>query len=144
MALTMSHTTKAGVTHPNSYWLISDVDIFKKFVNSEDMLRRSLDLAEGEQPEIQCPQKDRQAGYYLHLTVIGWASETARSDGDAPIAAVYRYPTKHPTHETMMDTYDIVEMDGVTWDTSSSDTMYAQAYAHLKTLDFFDGATDVD
>ena len=142
MALTMSHTTKADVTHPNSYWLISDVDIFKKFVNSEDMLRRSLDLAEGEQPEIQCPARDREAGYFLHLTIIGWANAEARANGDAPIAAVYRYPTKHPTHETMMDTYEIHDLDQMNWDTSSSDTMYAQAYSYLKTLDFFDGATD--
>jgi hypothetical protein len=106
------------------------------------MLRASLNLEDGEQPEIQAPARDREAGYFLHLTVIGWASETARSDGDAPIAAVYRYPTKHPTHETVMDTYEIVDMDGFKWDTSSSDTMYAQAYAHLKTLDFFSGAED--
>jgi hypothetical protein len=142
MALTMSHTTKAGVTHANSYWLISDIDIFKKFQNTPDMLRASLNLEDGEQPEIQAPARDREAGYFLHLTVIGWASETARSDGDAPIAAVYRYPTKHPTHETVMDTYEIVDMDGFKWDTSLSDTMYAQAYAHLKTLDFFSGAVD--
>ncbi len=144
MALTISHTTKAGVTHPNSYWLISDVDIFKKFVDSEDMLRKSLDLADNEQPEIQCPQKDRQAGYYLHLTVVGWASAEARANFNAPIAALYRYPTKHPTHVTVMDTHEIYDLDGVHWDTSLSTTIYEQAYAHLKTLDFFSGATDVD
>lgn len=142
MALTMSHTTKAGVTHASSYWLISDIDIFKKFHNSTDMLRQSLNLADDEQPEIQAPARDREAGYFLHLTVIGWESATARSNGDAPIAAVYRYPTKHPTHETVMDTYEIHDLDQMKWDTSSSDTMYAQAYAYLKTLDFFSSAED--
>ena len=44
MALKMSYTDKRDDTHANSYWVISDMDVFKKLHTSEDMLRASLNL----------------------------------------------------------------------------------------------------
>jgi len=143
MALQMSYTNGAGDTYAESYWIVSDIDMFKKLHISEDMLRRSLNLSEGEQPEMAAPARDTTPGYYLHLTVLGFKSAADRAAGGKPICICHRYPTKHPTWFHAMDVKDMNELDDIVWNISSTENMMSVAYAHLKTLDFWSEATDV-
>lgn len=144
MALQMSYTANNGEKFEESYWVVSDIDIFKKLHTSEDMMRKSLDLKEGESPEIKAPARDTTPGYYLHLTVLGFKSAADREAGGGPICICHRYPTKHPTWFQYMDRKDMNELDDIVWDMSSNANMLTTAYAHLKTLDFWSSATDVN
>ena len=58
MALKVSYTDRAGVTHANSYWVISDIKMFKKLNDTEDLMRKSLNLADGEDTHIKAPVVD--------------------------------------------------------------------------------------
>lgn len=142
MALKMSYTDKRGDTHANSYWAISDMDVFKKLHTSEDMMRKSLNLADGEQADIKAADKDTTPGYYVHITVCGFKSKAERDAGKPPIAIAFAVPTKHPTWFCYMDEHLIHELDDMPWDISSQANMLISAYAHLKTIDFFSDATD--
>ena len=142
MALTMSYTTNAGTTHANSYWVITDIDMFKKLQNSTDLMRQSLGLADDERPEVAAPARDTTTGYYLHITVCGWKTATSRSNGDKPIAIVYRYPTKHPTWFYVMDEHVENALGDCEWDLSSETNMLNAAYTFLKTTNFFSNASD--
>lgn len=144
MALQMSYTDDAGNVHENSYWVISDIDIFKKLHNTEDMLRKSLDLKDGERPEQKAPKKDTTKGYFCHITVCGFKSSEDRDNNGKPIAVCYYYPTKHPTWFHHTDKKEIRELDHFEWDTNSNDSMYQQMYAYLKTLDFWSEAVDAN
>lgn len=144
MALQMSYTDERGDTHSNSYWCISDMDIFKKLHTSPDMMRESLGLADGEQPEMTARVKDTTPGYYVHLTVCGFKTKAERDSGKPPIAIAYAVPTKHPTWFCYMDNIAINELDDMPWDISSEANMLVSGYAYLKTLDFWSEATDVN
>lgn len=144
MALQMSYTDDAGNVHQNSYWVISDIDIFKKLHNTEDLLRKSLNLSEGESPEIKAENKLIKKGYYCHITICGFKSAEDRDNNGKPIAICYNYPTKHSTWFHAIDRKEIRQLDHFEWDVNSTDTMYQQIYAYLKTLDFWSEAVDVD
>lgn len=138
----MSYTDTRGETHANSYWAISDIDMFKKLHTTEDMMRKSLDLADGVDTHIKAPSKDTTPGYYMHITVCGFKSKAERDAGEKPIAICFDHPTKHPTWFAYMDEIYIHELDAALFDASSSDSLLVQGYAHLKTLDFWKDATD--
>ena len=142
MALKVSYTDRAGVTHANSYWVISDIKMFKKLNNTEDMMRKSLNLADGEDTHIKGKDKDIKPGYYVHITVCGFKSKAEREAGKPPIAIAFNHPTKHPTWFCYMDEHSIDELDDMPWDISSQANMLISAYEYLKTLDFFKDATD--
>jgi len=142
MALKMNYTDKRGDTHTDSYWAISDMDVFKKLHTSEDMMRKSLDLADGEDTHIKAADKDITPGYYVHFTVCGFKSKAERDAGKPPIAIAFAVPTKHPTWFCYMDEHLIHELDDMKWDISSQANMLISGYAHLKTIDFFKDATD--
>ena len=124
------------------YYLDRLWDVFKKLHTSEDMMRKSLDLADGEQTDIKASDKDTTPGYYVHITVCGFKSKAERDAGKPPIAIAFAVPTKHPTWFVYMDEHLIHELDDMPWDISSQSNMLISAYAHLKTIDFFKDATD--
>ena len=142
MALKMNYTDKRGDTHADSYWAISDMDVFKKLHTTEDMMRKSLNLADGEDTHIKAAAKDTTPGYYVHITVCGFKSKAERDAGKPPIAIAFAVPTKHPSWFCYMDEVYINELDDMPWDISSQANMLISAYAHLKTLDFWKDATD--
>tara|TARA_X000000950_G_scaffold282175_1_gene380508 strand:+ start:471 stop:908 length:438 start_codon:yes stop_codon:yes gene_type:complete len=143
MALKMSYTDKRDDTHANSYWVISDMDVFKKLYTSEDMLRASLNLTDDDdQPEVKAAAKDTTPGYYVHFTVCGFKSKAERDAGKPPIAIAFAQPTKHPTWFCYIDEHQVNELDDMPWDISSEANMLAAGYAFLKTIDFFKDATD--
>ena len=144
MALQMSYTNGAGDTYPESYWVVSDIDMFKKLHTSPDALRASLNLEEGERPEMAAPARDTTPGYYLHLTVLGFKSASDRAAGGLPICICFRYPTKHPTWFHAVDRKHITELDDILWDISSTENMIGAAYSHLKSLDFWSTASDAN
>ena len=138
----MSYTNEIGDVYPESYWVVSDIDMFKKLHTSPDQLRASLNLEEGQSPEVTAPARDTTPGYYLHLTVLGFKSAADRAAGGYPISICYRYPTKHPTWFHAADRKEMHELDDILWDISSTENMMSVAYAHLKTLDFWSEAVD--
>ena len=149
MALKMNYTDRAGVSHPNSYWAISDIKMFKKLNNTEDLLRKSLDLADGEDTHIKAADVDVKKGYYLNLTVMGWSTEADRTAGKPPMTVAYRYPTEHQPWGTFGIQHHMEEGTAFShemvapFDPSSSDNMLKQAYDYLKTIDLFKDATEV-
>ena len=149
MALKVSYTDRAGVTHANSYWVISDIKMFKKLNNTEDLLRKSLNLADGVDTHIKAPDIDIKKGYYLSLTVMGWSTKADRDAGKPPMGMSFRYPSEHMAWGTagIHHTYEEGTKDSnsflAPFDPSSSDNMLKQAYDYLKTLDQFKDATEV-
>tara|TARA_B100000287_G_scaffold144533_1_gene136397 strand:+ start:1180 stop:1629 length:450 start_codon:yes stop_codon:yes gene_type:complete len=149
MALKVSYKDRADVTHANSYWVITDIKMFKKLNNTEDLLRKSLNLADGVDTHIKAPDIDIKKGYYLSLTVMGWSTKADRDAGKPPMGMSFRYPSEHMAWGTagIHHTYEEGTKDSnsflAPFDPSSSDNMLKQAYDYLKTLDQFKDATEV-
>ena len=123
--------------------------MFKKLNDTEDLMRKSLNLADGEDTHIKAPDGDIKKGYYLSLTIMGWSVEADRTAGKPPMSIAYRYPTEHQPWGTFGIQHHAEEGTSMAhelvapFDPSSSDNMLKQAYDYLKTLDMFKDATEV-
>lgn len=131
MALIKEFELNTGLEAPNAYHIITKVDTVKRPSDDQDPA--------GARP-ANAPDYVWKAGYYGKISVSIYASKSARESGKAPIAARCVYPTDAPalfvgpiiTDQHLNFTIDI---------TSEKNTL-EQAYAHLKTLAAYDGATE--
>lgn len=85
-----------------------------------------------------------RAGYVGRITLEVYASREARDEGKTPIGAIGVNPTDvmHPDLKTVCTPgKDFKVLFFI--DPNSSDSIFTQAYNHLKTTEYYNGATEV-
>jgi hypothetical protein len=131
MALVKAYELKNGLTAPNASHIITKVDTVKR--PSDD-----IDPA-GARPE-NAPDYAWKAGWYGRIAVAIYLDKAARDAGKPPIAAISVNPTDAPSlFEGERSTDQNLNF---TINVTSSDSILDQAYAHLKTLSKWQGATE--
>ena len=133
MALVKSYTMQNGITCDNAYHIVNSVQQWKRAVDDPD--------PDNMRPE-NSPDHAWRAGTYGRISVVVYASQEARNNGNAAIACYARYPTEAPGG-SFMGEVNILEVEDLcfTIDLSSSDSVTQQAYNHLLTLPTWNGAT---
>lgn len=130
MALQISYTDKEGDIHNNSYWVISDVKIFKRFVDNPLTPIADEDISD----------HVRYAGYYGEITVAGWRTKADRDNGKS---ARFIHSI-HPTGWWPPTTYhEITTSESYRFTLDPDQPLYDQAYIHLKTLPLFANAVEL-
>lgn len=137
MGLQVSYTDKAGDVWEESYWVVSDFKLDKKFHSTPDP---AIAIAPG---GPSAPNWVTTPGYYARLVVQGWTTKASRDAGNNARFIQSVYPTDFTspdnTYYEYTDSYDY----RMEFDMDSSDNLITQAYNHILTLDIFDGATQV-
>ena len=128
-----------GVVVDNAYHVVVNVRTEK----------RLLDIAAPPDPSREDgltdanrgPDVNWRAGYIGWIAILVYASQTARQNGNQVIGAFGNSPTEAGVNGLYTDgtASDIKFMI----DTSSSDSILTQAYNHLKSTDYYTGATEV-
>jgi hypothetical protein len=131
MALIKQFELNTGFEAPNAYHIITKVDTIKRPFDDQDPA--------GARPD-NAPDHVWKAGYYGKISVSIYASKSAREAGKAPIAARCVYPTDAPALFVGPVTTD--QRLNFTININSEKNTLEQAYAHLKTLDVYAGATE--
>lgn len=131
MALIKAYETRSGIEAPNAYHVIHKVDTFKRMVDDED--------PGGARP-VNSPDFAWKAGYYGRISVVIYASKTAREAGKAPIAVRAVYPTDAPGLFQGEITTDSLLNFNI--DINSPKSVVEQAYDHLLTLEHYEGAVN--
>lgn len=130
MALQISYTDKDGDIHNNSYWVISDIKIFKRLV---DNLMTPI-------ADEDMPDHVKLAGYYGEITIYGWKTKAERDNGKG---ARFVH-SLHPTGWWPPENYHEVSTNESYRFTLDPDLpLYEQAYAHLKSLPMFENAIEI-
>ena len=144
MALKMKYKDQWGNTNDNAYWVITDMDVFKKLNTTEDKYKASF-THKVEGIEAEGKKRDWQKGYYVHATVSCFKDRAARDANTPPLAIVahesskwYSWDQAHPAYIQDQNLNDLV------WDTTASDGILKQLYDQLKKLDLFKDAVDAD
>jgi hypothetical protein len=129
MALQMNYVDKEGDTHPNSYWVISDVKIFKRLV---DNLKSPI-------AQEKLPDYIKWAGYYGEITIFGWRTKTERDNGKGARFVHSLNPTGWQPPENY---HEITTSPEYRFTIDLNKNIYTSAYAYLKTLYVFKDAVD--
>lgn len=130
MGLQISYTDKEGDIHPNSYWVISDIKIFKRLVDNKITPIAEEDMAD----------HVKLAGYYGEITIFGWRS---KSDRDIGKGARFVHSI-HPTGWWPPENYHEVTTKEIYRFTIDPDQpLYTQGYQHLKSLPMFENCTEI-
>jgi len=126
MALIKSYELQNGLECPEAYHVIHEVKTNKRVVDDAD--------PGGVRPE-NSPPHAWQAGYYGRVSVVVYASKSAREAGKQPIAAYAQYPTEVPggNFQGEVNIMQVEDMN-FTIDLSSTKSIVEQAYDHLLTL----------
>lgn len=129
MALQISYTDREGDIHANSYWVISDVKIFKRLVDNKITPIAEEDMAD----------HVKLAGYYGEITIYGWKS---KADRDAGKGARFVHSLR-PTGWWPPENYhEVTTKEEYRFTLNPDNPLYEQAYAHLKTLSMFENAIE--
>lgn len=132
MALVKSYTMQNGITCDNAYHIVNQVQQWKRAVDDPD--------PDGMRPD-NSPDHAWRAGTYGRISVVVYATEAARTNGNAAIACYARYPTEAPGG-SFQGEVNILESEDLcfTIDLDSADSVTQQAYTHLLTLPTWSGA----
>jgi hypothetical protein len=130
MALQLSYVDKEGDVHPNSYWVISDIKIFKRLVDNNRTPIAHEDL----------PDHIKLAGYYGEITVFGWRTKAERDAGKGARFVHSVNPTGWWPPENY---HEVTTKEDYRFTIDLDQDLYTLAYDHLKTLDLFKDAESV-
>lgn len=131
MALIREYQLRNGLQAPNAYHVVVKVDTLKRVSDDPD--------PGGARP-VDAPDYIWKAGYYGRICVAIYASKEARTAGYEPIGMKSVYPTGTPYgFNGIVDTSENMNF---TIDLSSPLNEVEQAYAHLKTLDYYRDAIE--
>jgi len=128
-----------GVVVDNAYHLITNVKTEKRLqdIAPPPDSSREDGLTDGDRgPEVYW-----RAGYIGWISILVYASQEARQNGKQAIGAFGNSPTEVGVNGLYTDgtSFDIKFMI----DPDSSDSILTQAYNHLKSTDYYTGATEV-
>jgi hypothetical protein len=138
MGLQVNYTDKSGKEWVNSYWVISNFNLCKKFHTTPDHAIDIVPNAEKAPAWITTP------GYHSRLVVMGWETKESRERGDNPRFINSVYPTDFVTPDNSY--YETVEdhQYRVEFDMNSSENFITQAYNYVaNNIDTFKGSTIV-
>jgi hypothetical protein len=131
MALIREYQLKNGLSAPNAYHVVVKVDTLKRVSDDPD--------PGGARP-VNAPNYIWKAGYYGRACVAIYASKEAREAGYEPIGMKSVYPTGTPYgFAGSVDTSDDMNFE---IDLASPLNEVEQAYAHIKTLPYYQDAVE--
>lgn len=132
MALIKEYILNNGLSAPNAYHVVVKVDTLKRVSDDPD--------PGGARP-VNAPNFIWKAGYYGRICVAIYASKQARESGCQPIGMKSVYPTGTPYGFDGGYVESCAEYN-FEIDLNSPLNEVEQAYAHLKTLDYYQDATE--
>jgi hypothetical protein len=127
-----------GVTVDNAYHVIVNIKTEKRLQEIDPPPDSSTEngLTAGDRgPEVYW-----RAGYIGWISILVYASEEARQSGKEAIGAFGNSPTEVGVNGLFTD--DSVDIKFMI-DPDSSDSIITQAYNHLKSTEYYSGATEV-
>lgn len=130
MGLQISHTDKEGETYPESYWVVSNVKIEKKFHDSGQMPIANEFIADWV----------KYAGTYGIISIMGWKTKADRDAGKEPRYIMSVFPTGWTPPSGY---HEYTGSEDLRFTVDLNDPLFEQAYVHLKTVDKFSNAEDV-
>lgn len=130
MALQISYTDKEGNVHSNSYWVISDVKIFKRFVDN-----RLTKIADEDMPDHV-----KLAGYYGEVTMCGWRTKADRDSGKHARFVHSVLPTGWWPPESY---HEVTTGEQYRFTVDPNQPLYDQAYNYIKTVPIFQNAVEL-
>ena len=126
-----------GLTASNAYHVISDVKTSKRMhdITPPADSSREDGLTGGDLGD----EINWKKGYIGHITIQIFSSKAARDEGMQAIGGFSESPTDSDTAASLEFN------DGIKFmiDPASDQSILAQAYAHLKGLPYYNGATEV-
>ena len=130
-----------GLIAPSAYFVVTDVKVQKRM---QDILpppdeSDPTGLTNGgvqEGPEVYW-----KAGYVATIAVTIWTDKTAREEGKNPVGFAGQSPTEVEA-DLHIGTEGLDHKCVFFLDMDSTDSHIVQAYSHLKSLDYFAGATE--
>lgn len=130
-----------GITIPNAYHVITKVDVEKRMVDLEGPVDNSR--PDGRTAGSKQPGKELywKAGYIGKITVTIWKDAEARAQDKKPIGYMGMNPTDNQ-HGASIGTQGMDHICKFFIDNDSTDNHITQAYNHLKTTDYYQGAVE--
>lgn len=130
-----------GLTAPNAYFVVTDVKVQKRMqdIPTPPDAYHPTGLTNGgvhEGPEVHWKK-----GYVATVTVTIWSDKQSREEGKKPIGFAGDNPTDMEA-ELNIGTEGLDHKCVFFLDMDSTDSHVVQAYSHLKSLDYFAGATE--
>lgn len=126
-----------GVVVDNAYHLITNVRTEKRL--QDIPIPPDSSTEDGLTAGDRGPEVYWRAGYVGSIDVSVYSSQEARSNGKKPIGGFGDSPAEVNGLYTDGSAFDIKFMI----DPDSSDSILTQAYNHLKSTDYYTGATEV-
>lgn len=134
MALQVNWTDQQGDTHENCYFIVSDVKLQKKFIDTPDPV---VEISSDSEP---APDWVTTAGNHIIITLCGWISKADRDSGKVPRFVCSVNPTDWATH---FGYHEYTTMGTLRKMVDVSSPLIDQAYAHVMTLDQFSSGVQV-
>jgi len=131
-----------GLSAANAYFVVTDVKVHKRMhdyktpVDTSDPTGYTNGGVWDEGTEVHW-----KAGYIGHIYLTIWASKEARENGQKPIGMAGVDATEVEA-EVHIGTKGLDHRCVFFVDVDSADNYITQAYTYLKTLDYFEGATE--
>lgn len=130
-----------GLTAPNAYFVVTDVKVQKRMQDIPTPPDPSDPTGLTNGGEQEGPEVYWKAGYVATIAVTIWTDKTAREEGKNPVGYAGVNPTDVEA-DLNIGTEGLDHRCVFMLDMNSSDSHIVQAYSHLKSLDYFAGATE--
>lgn len=142
MALIQSYEIPGtGLSAPDAYFVVTDVKVQKRMHDIETPPDESHPTGLTNGGVHEGPEVYWKAGYVADVTVTIWSSKSARDEGKKPVGFAGSSPTEMEA-DLNIGTKGLDHKCIFFIDTSSPDSDVVQAYTHLKSLEYFAGATE--
>lgn len=142
MALVQSYEIPGtGLSAPNAYFVVTDVKVQKRMQDLAPPPDESDPTGLTNGGVQEGPEVHWKSGYVATVTVTIWTDKSARDNGKKPVGWAGTSPTDMEADLTI-GTEGLDQRCVFMIDMASGESHVEQAYAHLKALDYFAGATE--
>jgi len=131
-----------GVTVPSCYHVVTKVDVEKRTHDINGPRDSSTESGNSANHKVVGQEINWKAGYIGKIAVTIWKDAAARASGSRPLGFIGVNPTDDTYGASINTEHGQFECRFFI-DIDSTDNHITQAYTHLKTLPYYENATEV-